>query len=278
MADFPFGISEVDVPILLQLSDDDLADACQSNAYLAALCSDDYFWNLRVNEYYPQAANLRTGYPSWRDLYIALSQSGYIVYTGELAVYNSGQGVQQAIVNFRNRLGPGFQPTMVEVYRAKMGQEFSRGDPEHLIQNLNDLVTYPPRTFVLYSLDDAQTIGSEPLTPRALDKIIQYAEQNRLDEDIITIMQSGTGVPRDFVYNPEQNVFVSNQLPVLVIVDGNLGVLSPEGYYLIDYIESRDDQDRPVIVPSLQSIIENLASFNREPLANVVDYPPQHVL
>lgn len=235
--------------------------------------SDDYFWNLRVHEYYPQAVNLRNRYQSWRDLYIAITQSGYVVYTGELTVYNSGQAVQQAINDFRNRLGPAFQPTMAEVYVATMGEEFPRGDPNHLVHNLDNLMTYPPRTFVLYSLDDAQTFGVESLNPRTLSKIIQYANENRLDENEITVMRSDTGVKRVFIYNPQQNVFVSQQLPVIIVTNGTLGVLSREGYNHLEYVRTVDVQGQPIIVPSTRSILSNLSAFNREPLANIVNYP-----
>lgn len=272
MSQFPFGVAEADIPILLQLNDEDLISTCRSSAYLTGLCSDDYFWNLRVNEYYPRAIGLRDRYSSWRDFYTTLARSGYVLYSGDLSIYNSVQGiqgVQQAEDRLRILYGPGFRSPTMEIYLASMGDEFYRKDPHHLIEDLEDLPTLTPRTFVLYTLDGYEIIGVGSFSPATLNKITQYAIQDRLDKNLITVMRSDAGVKRYFVYKPELNIFLSKQIPILAIIDNDLGVLSRDGYDRIEYL------DWSIPVPDSRSIMRNLDSFIRQPLANIVDYPMQ---
>lgn len=83
MSAFPSGIPEIDITSLLQLDDYTLANACISNKYLDQLCSDDYFWRLRlILKGFVSFIELKDQglFTTYRDLYIKLvTDAGYVV-------------------------------------------------------------------------------------------------------------------------------------------------------------------------------------------------------
>ena len=61
---------QIDINIMLMVSDNDLNSLCRTNKELANICANDDFWRQRVLKYYPNST--KTNYQTWKELYISL--------------------------------------------------------------------------------------------------------------------------------------------------------------------------------------------------------------
>jgi len=84
MSGFPTYQAELDFQILLQLTDEELQNMCQTNSYLNTICRDDYFWQLRSEKYLWQFLHLRELFSSWFEFYHEIFYNSlYLVFYAE---------------------------------------------------------------------------------------------------------------------------------------------------------------------------------------------------
>ncbi len=66
------GIEPIDINILVQMDDQTLTSACQTDRYISSLCGNDDLWRRRIQRYYPNAEKFKETEKSWKDYYIQL--------------------------------------------------------------------------------------------------------------------------------------------------------------------------------------------------------------
>src|SRR5665648_57381 len=300
---FPIGLPELDYEVLMRMDDVTVARTCQTVPYVRDLCANDEFWHSKVLAKYPDVVNLRSRYPSWRDLYIAASHRGYLLVWprgGYLGIYNNIQAAYQQYKGDMQRLGkdvpdleqlqeaPGVSNSgsSGHIYLVRAGEEFPLEDSNHLLLSatyvdpgIARLPTFYPSTFVLYKLETPQVIGVAPLTADVLTRIAEYERRENLSNESFTIMNSDGSFRRYFNYSPETNVFLNADLPT-VIIDGNtnrIGVLLDQNYGYLKIYPVIDHNNRVHYAPSRKSITDlftlNPQAFRWEPLSNVSNYP-----
>ncbi len=69
------GVEPLDLNILVQMDNQTLTSACQTDRYISELCKNDTLWKQRIDEYYPDAEKFREDTTSRREFYIKISQT-----------------------------------------------------------------------------------------------------------------------------------------------------------------------------------------------------------
>lgn len=92
------GVLDLNKRILLQLSDEDLFNACLVNKDIAYICSDDDFWRLKVMDRYPEAVKFKDVDHKWKDYYIALIDAENNIAWREDYEDVEGYGIEGATV------------------------------------------------------------------------------------------------------------------------------------------------------------------------------------
>ena len=151
---FPFGILEADVPILLSMSDAELGHNCRLNSYVNRLCHDDYFWQLRLEKYYPEYLGVQMPRLSYRDLYhqIATTAAYVLVVSSpnnEITVFNDIRAAYEAYRNgIRLELPPIENaseipattsipsPYSFSIYRVNLNRPVQLGSQDNLLLRL----------------------------------------------------------------------------------------------------------------------------------------------
>ncbi len=67
------GVEPIDLNILVQMDDQTLTSACQTDKYISELCKNDILWKQRIDEYYPDAEKFRDDTTSRREFYIKIN-------------------------------------------------------------------------------------------------------------------------------------------------------------------------------------------------------------
>lgn len=208
---FPTGNELVDLNILLQLTDQDLANVCRSNVYASQLCRDNYFWRLKLEQGYPHFLHLRDDFPSYRALYQWAKIQTYVLFEGSHIVYNNIHDAYKYMVSglysvpekqippinqapklleLAKRLGT-TQPTYL--YALPYGEQIVGRDPNHILLKLPDYLDpegfvspllgampiLEPDIFLTYHLylsgNQRETRVSK-FTPQHMEEVYQYTQ------------------------------------------------------------------------------------------------------
>jgi hypothetical protein len=100
------GVEPIDINILLQMDDQTLTSACQTDRYISGLCRNEELWRLKINKDYSGAGKYKKLDRTWREYYeilrnIKLNESG----TNEAAA-----GGHLDVLQWMASLGPPVMP------------------------------------------------------------------------------------------------------------------------------------------------------------------------
>lgn len=137
MSVFPTGNQLADTNVLLQLNDQDLSQTCRSNAYLNSLCSNDFFWKLKLEKYYPEALPMRRSFPSYQKVYQLVRNKVYVVFDTTSRVYND---IRQAYNFITSDLSLDFDIPEEELPSIEQAQEL--GNVAHKYGSINHVYIY----------------------------------------------------------------------------------------------------------------------------------------
>jgi hypothetical protein len=70
------GVEPIDINILLQMDDQTLTSACQTDRYISGLCRSEELWRLKIEKDYYGAGEYKNKDRTWREYYKILHQSG----------------------------------------------------------------------------------------------------------------------------------------------------------------------------------------------------------
>lgn len=214
MSAFPTGNELADINILLELTDQDLANACKQNVYISQLCRDNYFWRLKLEQKYPQILSLRDKFPSYQVLYQWANIQTYVLFDGSPIVYNNIRDAYKymisilsmyydisedqipsienplELINLATRLNT-TQP--MYIYSLPYGDQIVGKDRNHILlklpdllddktvffPNLEDLPVVNPDvflTYTLYLLGNQRESRVSKLTPQHMEEIYQATQ------------------------------------------------------------------------------------------------------
>lgn len=259
---FPFGIPEADIPVLLQLSDQELGRTCSSSPYLNRLCKDDYFWRLRLQHRYPYLLHLSSKFPNYYEFYQYARNQAYDVQYGvdTPKLYNDIRAAYQEIARWLSLVGMTQIPPIeradelgvflgnsrfpLKIYMLQLG-EISWGDPQHLLidlsaspivvaPELDKMLTFEPNILVTYTLDNPSMIGMAQLSNQSMEDLSQLSREQRLAEDMFTLQRTDNQYTLEFMYVASDTFVAMNVIIPIVIakVNGRFMVtLIPQQYH-----------------------------------------------
>lgn len=207
MSAFPTGNELADTNVLLQLNDQDLGRVCRSSAYLNSLCSNDYFWRLKLERECPQFLSLKNQYPSYRELYRRWARNQvYVVYNDEFSIVKLYNNIEDAYEFIRSKIdqlppieradelseiGGSSMTLPVYIYALPEGEEVIGRDPTHILLNISsDRVTVSsllakmpvlePDIFIIYGLvlsDNTVGVRVAKLTHQHMEEMHRSAQK-----------------------------------------------------------------------------------------------------
>jgi len=299
---FRFGIPEIDIHVLLALSDHDLARFCQTHRYANSICQNDYFWQLKAEQSYPQLAHLRPRYSSYRELYQTLKFGAYAVHLGDSQV-TLHNDIQSAYNEFLQHLKLFIQSQgLPAIERAEelinvVGERRfplslylvdSDNNSDTLIDlttpqivispNLDGMPAFSQSVKLVYALENPLEIGVFEPSEEVFQRLSQVPD--RLIEGSLEVQRTDN---QNFVeisqHSPD--LFIVNQPGKTLIigrVNGRfmLANVSIVNILHVQYIMRPDVRGNIVMIPRMDSLVnilqQNYDQLPWEPVQNIVNY------
>ena len=88
------GIQDIDIGIINQLNDQELASFCQVDKYASNLCRGDRLWIERFQQYYPDIIPNKPEDMSWQDYYYLYPHLLLYAYGSDRKIFNLSKAVE----------------------------------------------------------------------------------------------------------------------------------------------------------------------------------------
>lgn len=214
MSAFPTRNPLIDMNVLTQLTDQELAKACELDIYVSQLCEDNYLWKLKLEQKYPQFLRFRDRFSNYRALYQWANIQTYVLMQFSPIVYNnihdaykymiSGFSVDYDIdkdelpsienpselIELATKLGT---TQFNYIYALPYGEKIIGKDHNHILLKLPDLldntaIFFPELgdlpilspdvflTYTLYLLGNQREPRVSKLTPQHMEEIYQATQ------------------------------------------------------------------------------------------------------
>jgi hypothetical protein len=100
------GVEPIDINILLQMDDQTLTSACQTDRYISGLCRNEELWRLKINKDYYGAGEYKNKDRTWREYYKILQ----VTNIDKEGANNAARGGQLDVLKWMASLNPKILP------------------------------------------------------------------------------------------------------------------------------------------------------------------------